>query len=54
MWEWWDTACSQQADKDLSGAQIWDKQEEGVGVGQPAWQNRGMVNGGMHAKEVSS
>lgn len=30
------------------------EQEEGVGVGWPAWQSRGMVSSGTHAEEVSS
>lgn len=54
MWEWWDRGCSQQSDKNLSGAPIWAEQEEGVGAGQPAWQSRDTVSGGTHAEEVSS
>ena len=54
MWEWRDRGYSQQADKDLSGAPIWGKQEEGIGARQPAWQSRGTVSGGTHAEEISS
>lgn len=43
MWEWRNGGCSQQADKDLSGAPIWGQQEEGVGAGQFAWHSWGMV-----------
>lgn len=53
MWEWRDRGCSQQADKDLSGALIWGEQEEGVAVGQLAWQSRGTVSGRTCTEELS-